>query len=347
MDGITYPWQEFLLFNPYEGFRWLIYSMSDGHWAFGGALDGAPQPNVGIGHRSLRFKGDTFKHFQSSPAITTYVEGEFTWRVEVGDTANAEEFILPPRSLSIETSSGPGGAEINFTEFRYIGADEVWKAFGLQGSPPSTSGVAPSQPNPHRAHRLFYGLSFLVLFGLWIAATVLYTGGRSPTKVIDESSLPIGEVYTTEIELGEPGSSGTVQLEFGVQPLSNGWAYADVVLVNQETEEALNFGAEVDNWNGVADGEAYNEGTNPRRVSLGGVEGGKYLMQVTTQVDPKTPTPPQTMRLKVTRDIPLYRYVFLPLLAIILFPLLNLILGAVFEGRRWQNSDYASEFEVD
>ncbi len=120
-----------------------------------------------------------------------------------------------------------------------------------------------------------------------------------------------------------------------------------MVLVNQETEEALNFGAEVDNWNGVADGEAYNEGTNPRRVRLGGVDGGKYLMQVTTQVDPKTPTPPTTMRLKVTRDIPLYRYVFLPLLAIILFPLINLILGAVFEGRRWQNSDYASEFEVD
>ena len=35
VDGIAYPWQEFLLFNPWHGVRWLIYSNSDGHWQLG------------------------------------------------------------------------------------------------------------------------------------------------------------------------------------------------------------------------------------------------------------------------------------------------------------------------
>ena len=43
VDGVAYPWQEFLLFNPWHGVRWLIYSNSDGHWQLGQALDGAPQ----------------------------------------------------------------------------------------------------------------------------------------------------------------------------------------------------------------------------------------------------------------------------------------------------------------
>lgn len=345
VDGVAYPWQEFLLFNPYKGFRWLIYQMTDGHWMFGGSLDGAPQAIGGFGHRSVTFKGESYRHFQSSPAHVTYVEGEFTWQVEVGDTAMANDYVAPPVSVSVEQSQSEHGAELNFTMMRHIEGKEVWSAFKLPGSPPRTSGVGMIAPNPHKKIRKWYWLSFAALLALWLAGTVLYVGGRDTKVVFDERDLPIAEPYATEIEIGEPGKKTTVEFRFAVAPLDNGWAYADVLLVNAEKEEAINFGAEVDNWNGVADGESYNEGSNPKTVTMGGVEGGKYLLQVTPQVDPKTRRPPTTMNLRVTQDVVLWRYILISFFLIILGPLFNTLRVAFFEGRRWQNSDYANTGE--
>ena len=141
------------------------------------------------------------------------------------------------------------------------------------------------------------------------------------------------------------GKKGTLEFRFAGAPLSNGWAYANVLLVSTEKEEGLNFGAEIDNWNGVADGESYNEGTNPRTVTIGGIEGGKYLMQIDAQVDPQAKTPPTTMHVTLTEDVVLWRYVFIPFLIILVGPFFNFFLSAAFEGRRWKNSDYANTGE--
>lgn len=351
VDGIAYPWQEFLLFNPYAGFRWLVYSMSDGQWSFGGALDGAPQlTSSGTGHRVANFKGRAFKHFGASPARVTYCEGEFTWQVQEGDQAHADDYVDPPHMLSIERSQSEGGAELNFTQMRYLPPGEVWSAFGQSGSAPPETGVGSIKPNPHQKGRVFYLASLGIFLVLWLAATVFYVGGRDTSVVLDESGIPVDVPFMKEVEIGEEGRAGTIDLTFGVSPLSNGWAYADVLLVNQETEEAINFGAEVDNWNGVADGDAYNEGTNPRRVKVPNVPGGTYLVQVTPQIDPKTPTKPQVMNVRLREDIVLARYILLPLFIILLFPIINGLRSLIFESRRWQNSDYGTslgDFELE
>lgn len=351
VDGVAYPWQEFLLFNPYAGFRWLVYSMSDGQWSFGGALDGAPQLSAdGTGHRVARFKDRSFKHFGASPAVVTYCEGEFTWQVEVGDQAHADDYVDPPDCVSIEHSQGPAGGELSFTQLRYLAPKEVWQAFGQVGSPPPETGVGNLKPNPFRKNRVFYLASMGVMLLLWLAATIFYVGGRDTETVVEQGALPIDGPWMQEVEVGSPGKAGTLEFTFAARPLSNGWVYADVLLVNQETEEAINFGAEVDNWNGVADGESYNEGTNPRRVKVPGVVGGKYLLQVTPQVDPKTTTKPQEMSVRVREDIVLGRYIGLPLLFIFLFPIINGVRSLLFEARRWQNSDYGTslgDFEIE
>jgi hypothetical protein len=346
VDGIAYPWQEFLCFNPYKGFRWLVYQMTDGHWMFGGSLDGAPQAKGGFGsHRSVSYKGKDYRHFQSSPAYVTYVEGEFTWQVQVGDSAMANDYVAPPFGVSIEQSESDDGAELNFTQMRHIDGKEVWKAFGVQGSPPAKSGVGMLAPNPHKPRNKWYGLAFVVLFLAWLGTIVVYTSGREKNVVYQERDLPINVPITKEVEFGEPGKTGTLEFSFSGAPLSNGWAYASVLLVNTEKEEGLNFGAEIDNWNGVADGESYNEGTNPRTVTIGGIEGGKYLLQIDAQVDPKAKTPPATMNVKLTEDVVLWRYILIPFLIIMFGPFFHFGLNAAFEGRRWKNSDHANTGE--
>ena len=70
-DGSKYPWQEFLLYNPYRGYRYLLYFLYDGHFALGTPLDGAPKLDAAFGRKRASWKKSRFKHFQSSLARTT------------------------------------------------------------------------------------------------------------------------------------------------------------------------------------------------------------------------------------------------------------------------------------
>src|SRR5690606_924595 len=63
-DGSVYPWQEFLLFNPYAGYRWLIFQMSDGVWSIGGPLDGAVAVEAGM-QPVATWQGERYRHFTS------------------------------------------------------------------------------------------------------------------------------------------------------------------------------------------------------------------------------------------------------------------------------------------
>ena len=339
-DGETFPWQEFMLFNPYLGYRWLIFGMTDGKWMLGEALDGAPE-KVGMVHKGLKYKGERFKHFSTGRAEVTYVEGEFPWQVEVGDRATADDYVAGTAALSVERTDGPEGSELNFTRMWHIDASEVWSTFGKQGSPPSQNGVGLVEPNPHKQNSRFYWLSMFALIAAWLVATFIYIGSRDEKLLLSETGVVHGESVSQTIDVGSEGSKTTLEVEFQVPQLSNAWAYADVVLVKEGTTEALNFGLEADEWHG----SDYQEGTNPQSVVVGGVEGGRYVLQVTPQFDPAHTAriPNATYSIVVRQDVALLRYVVLPFLIILFFPFLNLIRRGIFEGRRWQNSDYASE----
>lgn len=350
VDGVTYPWQEFLLFNPYRGYRYLVYQMTDGHWALGSALPGAPK-TLATSHKSVQWKGATFKHFQTSVAQVVYVEGEFPWQVHRGDQAVAHDYVAPPFGLSIEQeSSEDGGTDVNFTRMEHIEPAAVWKAFGLPGSPPPTSGVGTYQPNPWGAGGKVLWLSFAALLVVWIVATGAYLQGRTNKLVFEKHDLTL-EPFSQEIEIGKAGEATTLQLDFAAQPLSNSWAYVDVMLISQASEEAIGIGATAEEWHGVSEGEGWREGDQSTSVTVGGVPGGKYLLQIVPQtgsepqpgVPPLAEQPPSPLKLSVRlrQDVALTRYVVLPLLVILAFPFLNFLFGRIFEGRRWAKSDYA------
>jgi DNA-directed RNA polymerase subunit RPC12/RpoP len=354
VDGITYPWQEFLLYNPYRGYRWLIYQMTDGHWGLGQALPGAPQ-TLARSHKTVAFKQETFKHFQTSLAQVVYVEGEFPWQVHRGDHAVAHDYVAPPYGLSIEQqTTEDGGTDVSFTRMEHIEPAAVWKAFGQRGSPPSTRGVGTYQPNPWQAGSKLLWASFLVLLLVWIGASFLYMQGRSNKVVFEKHDLSL-EPFSQEIEIGKSGEKTTLELELSAQPLSNSWAYADVMLISQATEEAIGIGATVEEWHGTDGGESWREGDTSTSVAVGGVPGGKYLLQIVPQsgtepvagAPPPGQKPPAPLKLSVRlrQDVALWRYILLPLLVILAFPFLNFMLGRVFEGRRWAKSDYAPSSE--
>jgi hypothetical protein len=336
-DGVTYPWQEFLLFNPYQGYRWLIYQMSDGVWSIGGPLFGAPELQSGM-VPSAKWRGETYKHFTTGNARVTYVEGEFPWQVLVNDVAQANDYVCPPNMLSIEVQHSEHGVDINFTSMQPIEPAQVWAAFQMPGAPPAKRGIHPAEPNPHATK--FYWVAAILLFVTWIVALVMYSSARE-SAIVYQGSLVPGEVLTEEIEIGDPDRATTLEVELLAQGMANSWAYAEIMLVDMSSEEAINLGLEVDAYSGVDDGESWSEGSNPRRQTLGGVTGGTYLLQVQTQVD-TAGDPADALRVTIRRDVRLGRYMFLPFFVILLFPLVNLGRKYMFETKRWANSDHAS-----
>ncbi|GEM_PF-1752578 len=336
-EGVTYPWQEFLLFNPYEGYRWLIYSMSDSLWSYGGALPGAAKILPGM-QPIAEYAGEHYKHFTSAVARTTYVEGEFPWQVMAGDTAQANDYVCPPKMISIEVqATDDGGSDVNFTEMTEIDADLVWRAFAMSGAPPAPQGVHPAEVNPHKTK--FYMVAAAVMMIAWIVVLVGYIGGREDAVVFSGKLAP-GEVMNHEVEFGTEGELSSLRFQLTGEGMGNSWAYAEVLLVDIDSEEALSVGLEVDAWSGVDQGESWSEGTNPKTVTTGGIEGGKYLLQISASAD-TSGDPADSLNLTITRDVPLWRYIFVPFFIIIAFPIINFVRRMAFETQRWSNSDHA------
>ena len=143
VDGVEYAWHEYVLFNPYKGYRYL--SEYQGHWNDIVVLKAIPQSTTSRGSAAASYLGATYRHFQTAQAKTSYVMGEFPWRVEVGDVVEASDYVAPPRMLSSESA----GNEITWSLGEYMAGAQVWQAFGLQGHAPPAIGVFANQPSPY------------------------------------------------------------------------------------------------------------------------------------------------------------------------------------------------------
>src|SRR5262249_17856866 len=151
-----------------------------------------------------------------------------------------------------------------------------------------------------------------VLVGVWLLAMLSYSASRDVEVVFQRSGIAFGPL-TEEITIGEPGRVTTVDIQLAARPLDNAWAYAEVILVPHDSDEAIGVGIEVDQWHGVEDGEAWTEGTTSNTVAIGGVPTGTYTLQVTPQAGQGTGTTPPTglvYDIRVRRDVVLLQYIF-------------------------------------
>ncbi len=149
VDGITYYWHEYVLFNPYKGIRYL--SEYNGHWNDITICKQLPTDEVG----AANYLGETYKHFQTSDASTDFVLGEFPWQVRVGERAAVTDYVHPPRVLSSEKLD----KEVTWSIGEYMYGREIWDAFKLPGAPPEAMGVYGNQPSPVTTN----------VTGIWVA----------------------------------------------------------------------------------------------------------------------------------------------------------------------------------
>jgi hypothetical protein len=366
-DGITYEWAEYLLFNPYKGFRYLTHY--DGHWNFIAPVESLPERRA-IGSRpAVFFEGALYKHFSGAQATTSFVVGEFPWRVKVGEEVLADDFVHAPFVLSSETTSD----EVTWSKGEYTAGSDIWKAFSLPGNAPPAKGVYLNQPSPY-AGKVggTWGLFALMLIAL-LTIALLFGALSRGDKVFDEHYRYSTTDYTAD-NRREPSfvtkefdiSGRTSNLELTINTnLINSWAYFNLTLINEATGDAFDFGREVSYYSGSDSDGAWSEGGQSSTAVIPHVVAGRYYLRVEPEMEgsaspPADSTPTSTTaprpapvnprrlpigksvyyEIVVRHDVAGYGWFWLAALLLLIPPIFSTIRARSFEVRRWATSDY-------
>jgi phage FluMu protein Com len=336
VEGVRYPWAEYLLYNKARGFTWLMHS--NGHWVYLKPLpagDVSLSPGVAAFYEHRRYKA-----FQSVTAVTEAVQGEFYWQVNAGDYAQATEYVAPPYSLSVDATND----EVTYTHGEYLAPEVVKDAFKLKEPPPAPHGIAPSQPNPHKSKLV----STFVWTGIWLVG-LLVLSGFFALRSANETVLEKAVVVPADAQPGTPGAMhfsdpfvlskrGNMEAEVSAS-LDNEWLSIQGDLVNQETGEVVGFREELSYFHGRDDEGAWSEGNTRASATLSGVPAGRYVLRTTAAFEATSTPKPRTYSVKLVHDSPNGSWFCCAFILLLLGPVWALFRSHGFETQRWAESN--------
>lgn len=335
-----FTWDEYLLYEPKVGFRWLVES--GGHWSFVTTVP--PGAATGDGGNTARYDGRSFRLFDRGQATVIGVWGEVYWRVTAGEVVETSDYVAPPAMLSSEESDD----EINWSLGLYKTPAEINAAFGGHLSLSSPDGVGAAQPFRHRhAWRVFAVL--LVLLGVFTVAR----GVMAKNREVYTATLPL-EPPPAEALAELPPDAGDQRLVFSTPfdlaarqnvvvkvsaSVDNSWIYVAGDLVHEASGELTTFTGEVSYYHGYDGGESWSEGGRSTRFYLGAQKAGRYLLRLEVLQPPGAGIP--WVNVEVRQDVFHFSQVILALILLGGPGLILVLWQWWFERRRWKNSDYA------
>jgi len=330
VEGVDYEWSEYLLFNPYKGFRWL--SEYNGHWSFLKNTSNIPKPGAKGSRLSVRYLDQTFLHFQTAEARVVFVLGEFYWKVQAGEKCRVTDFVSPPLILSREKTD----QEVTWVIGEYMEPETIWSAFHLSTPVPPKIGIAANQPSPLAAQ----SSSLMKRFGWFLAAAVLihlFILMIAQNKLVYENHFVFQRsdkekaLVTDFFEV--PGHTSNVLVK-STAPLNNNWLHLHLTLIPEEGA-AYDFGREISYYQGVDEGERWSEGSLSDEAVLPAVPAGKYYLRI----EPESSAPRVDYTIQIYRDVPQWSIFGLALGALCFLPLLLKWRSRRFEAARWAESD--------
>jgi ribosomal protein S27E len=333
-EGIDYPWQEFLLHHPQEGFRWLVEST--GHWSWVSPVTKPPRYHTGL--PLTIYNGEMYTRYAAGSAVTRYVIGEFTWKVQVGETWEVTDFIAPPKMLSREASH----TESTWSLSEYLPVGEVEAAFKLKTPLPAPVGIGINQPNPRaESHRKICSM-FWKFLGLAIIAQLLWffiLGGRT---LLDQRMVfsPTNDepVTTQTFRLDKPARNLVLRHD---TDLDNNWLGLDLTLVEKNSGKAWVAQSDVAYWHGSDGGESWSEGDRTRELVFRDLPAGTYYFVIDPEISDEKPVNVAD-RVKVIRDQAAWSNFFFLLIFLALLPMFSRYRLQAFEAERWKDADFLS-----
>ncbi|MCO4794930.1 MAG: DUF4178 domain-containing protein [Bacteriovoracaceae bacterium] len=339
-DSYGYRWHEYLLFNPYHGYRWLFEF--DGHWTWFKRSYELPD----LTSNEIEYKDQSYKLFTKGSAEVFYVVGEFYWRVKVGDKSKVKDFISPPYTVSSEKVEN----EEVWTFGQYLEPERIKKAFKLDGKYfPEPVGIAPNQPSPHKAEAkkalklLFFAACFMITVHIFRSASSMKkevfhnTWKRSfPTSRVERAELKKA-FNTRPFELTKKKSN--VKLK-GSANVNNSWIWIDALLVNEQTGKGIPMPMEISYYHGYSGGESWREGSHNSSRVIQNIPPGRYYLSIKTQVGGKT-IRDINYSVSLIQDVPVLSNLIISLILIGIFPIFKFFRRHSYEVQRWSTSDYS------
>lgn len=337
-----FSWHEYLLYNPYKGFRWLL--CIDGHFSLTSRLRGIPNlTGQGLEVNELHYDNQKYDLFNKGKAYVEYVVGEFYWRVEQGESVEMRDFISPPFMISEELGSG----ELNWSISEYVDKKEVMSAFKTAENAPYVGSVhnGANQPNPYVMDKRFktiFAFSMAAIFIIALVSSVMYPSKVVKTDVASKSEIPYSKTFDSFVI---PDSIGSLDVKVQ-SPVNNQWVDADITLVNEDTGAEFSFSQGVEYYSGYDSDGSWSEGSQVAEKTISGVPGGTYHMEADVSGDMPAPY----------ANITIVRHGSMMMNFFIAFMLLAIPAAWIafrkrsFEINRWSQSDYnpyltASDYE--
>lgn len=335
IGGMRYNWSEYLLYHPHLGFRWLVNS--DNHWSFVQAV--APGDISDDGR--IRYKGKIFRIFQDAPARVEYVMGEFYWKVEVGETVQATDYVKPPEMLSRELTvnrregSKVETGEVNWSLGTYVPRKEIEKKFNVQLQAPSN--VAPNQPFLYKSIYPYWAVLAAVLLIIGLLTLIISGSNDVMTKSFHFESLQNAEA--TQVAFSDPFQlvgRRNIRVQ-GTSGVNNSWIYVAGDFINEDTGLVQTFELPVEYYYGVEDGESWTEGSQSASTLLSALPAGRYTLRLEAQWGPQFGDP-ANITIKVDQGHTSVFNFLAALIAISVIPAGIAFWHFKFERRRWSES---------
>lgn len=327
-----YSWDEYLLFNPFLGFRWLV--CDQGNWNLGRTI----KDSAHLEDKAPVYQGRSYRWVQGGRATVAWVIGEFYWRVKAGDEADTEDYVAVPYVLSREDA----GNDITWTQLVYLEPQEVAAAF--QVAVPAPTETAANQPNPFRA----------VLAALrrpvWTAIGCAVVIQLATFLLVRNQPLALGN-YEFDHEPGaEEQVFGPITLRAGHSlnqltaraDLQNSWVELQCALVNDGTGEVHRFNTAFEFYNGVDSDGAWSEGQRYGQTLVTEIPAGTYHLVVDGSGGSQGGKPLHgPVALVLHHDVAPWRNFWLALLAILAYPAWLLFRALRFEQQRFDDDGSA------
>lgn len=341
----AFTWEEYLLFNPYYGYRFL--TRNNGHFSFVTMLKDKPKiVSTSFSSSSMPmpdaiYKEERYRIFYVGRAYVSFVLGEFYWKVKKGHEVGMQDFIKPPYMISSETDV----QEKVWSQSEYVEPEVIKAAFKLKDVPPR-KGIAPNQPSPLTKQWAKLKQVWIVFFLFICGIEFVHCSTSANVTVFDkffvyETNAKGKEITTPVFTVGKDVSN--VQIHFHA-PVNNAWLYVGGELVNDDDNTTYPFEQTVEYYSGVDGGESWSEGSRDGSVLISDVPKGNYYLNMDIEegdYPARDIHNTDQFQVWVKRDVPTFLNFLFALFLVSAYPIWFFIQTSKVETTRWSDSDFS------
>ena len=220
--------------------------------------------------------GHTYVLFDTALATTTYVLGEFPWRVHVGEKNGTKDFIAVPQDSLVRDQRTGDRVVARRVHDRRAGVAGVSASRQRRRRRKVSSRISPS-PYAGQASSMWRVCMNLLAAVILLAIIVYMVAGEESVFQHQYSYSPRAGAEASFVTdtFDVKGHPSNVEISIHTN-LHNNWAYFSLALINESTGQGYDFGREVSYYKGD-DSEA---GSPNDSVIVPSVAPGRYYLRV-------------------------------------------------------------------